>query len=626
MLKPQPLGPIPEETLNLGHRLLDEDNLYRKIGDEYAELVKDEDFASMYSNTGQPGYSPARLSLVLVLEAMEHLSDRVAVQMVRTRIDWKYALHLPLEDDGFDASILSEFRSRLVQNQAERKFFDALLEKLKEKGLLKGRGLQRTDSLQIIAVTRELNRLELVMETMRLAIVSLVECDPKWVKENLPAPWLETYSEWIESERLVKDKGSRGKAETDELLKQTGRDGFDLLERVKAESAPAEFGQLEAIGTLKQVWKQQYRQVEDEADQSQIVLHTKESRQDEKVNRELISTPHDVEARYSEKRGKGSTGYKLHLTEVASEDEPAIITDVEVVGGQQYDGAALEGIQERLKERNLLPEEQVADGGYISGDTIAESAKRGVKLVGPMQEAKQFTEASELGKIDPSEQIKAAETEQVNAELSDKQSAEPSEQASGGECVEASGNSSGPRTCLGVEQFDLDFEQQAAICPSGEAAVGWRLTRRADKGVGGAGKAVVLIRWEKQKCLNCPKAPPSLLAHSRGRLLKLSPHYPEIAARRAEQQRDEFWQKYRRRAGIEATLSTVVRGHGGRRTSYRGQGKSRGHYLRLAAAINLKRAIAWEAGQKPKRERVVKMKKTLGMEQTTRKGWARGRA
>jgi 2-methylisocitrate lyase-like PEP mutase family enzyme/transposase len=132
MLKPQPLGPIPEETLNLGHTLLDEDNLYRKIGDEYAELIKDEDFASMYSNTGQAAYSPARLSLVTVLRAMEHLSDRVALRMVRTRIDWKYALHLPLEDDGFDASVLSEFRSRLVNNQAERKFFDALLEKLKE--------------------------------------------------------------------------------------------------------------------------------------------------------------------------------------------------------------------------------------------------------------------------------------------------------------------------------------------------------------------------------------------------------------------------------------------------------------------------------------------------------------
>ncbi len=40
-----------------------------------------------------------------MLQAREHCSDRVAVEMVRLRIDWKYALHLPLEDTGFDASV-----------------------------------------------------------------------------------------------------------------------------------------------------------------------------------------------------------------------------------------------------------------------------------------------------------------------------------------------------------------------------------------------------------------------------------------------------------------------------------------------------------------------------------------
>jgi hypothetical protein len=160
------------------------------------------------------------------------------------------------------------------------------------------------------------------------------------------------------------------------------------------------------------------------------------------------------------------------VTEVASEDEPAIITDVDLVGGQQYDGAALEGIHERLKERELLPEEHLVDGGYMSGDTMAESAEREVKLVGPMQEAKQFTETSE--------QIRVAESEQVKAESSDKQNAEPRQPASGEECVAASEESGGPRSCLGVEQFDFDFEQQAAVCPGGETAV--RLARDAAHG------------------------------------------------------------------------------------------------------------------------------------------------
>jgi transposase len=292
---------------------------------------------------------------------------------------------------------------------------------------------------------------------------------------------------------------------------------------------------------------------------------------------------------------------------MAGEDEPAIITDLDVVGGQHYDGAALEGIHGRLKERQLLPEEHLVDGGYVSGETIAESARREVKLVGPVRGAKQFTEASE--------EVKAVASEKRNAELSPETRGE--ERAAG------SGESGSERTCLGVEQFHLDFERQVAICPAGKAANRWRLEQRTDRGVGGAGQAVIMIEWGQAKCLNCPKAPPSLLQRPRGRRVKISPHYPEIAARRAQQQEGEFWRKYRRRAGIEASLSTVVRGHGGRRTPYRGQGRTRGHYLRVAAAINLKRAIAWEAGQKPKRKRVIKMKKILGLEQATRKGWAR---
>ena len=128
-------------------------------------------------------------------------------------------------------------------------------------------------------------------------------------ERSSPASLLETYSEWVESDRLVRDKGPGGKAETERLLKQTGREGLDLLRACQSRDGAGGVRGLEAIGTLEQVWKtQQYLDVEDEAGERLIVLHTKESRQAGQVNRELISTPHDVEARYGEKRGKGSTG------------------------------------------------------------------------------------------------------------------------------------------------------------------------------------------------------------------------------------------------------------------------------------------------------------------------------
>jgi len=605
-LTPKPIGPIPEDTLLVGQQVLSEDNLYRIIGEQYAEVVKDEDFADFYSHTGQPGYSPARLSLITVLQAMEHLSDRVAIHMVRTRIDWKYALHLPLNDPGFDPSVLCEFRGRLVEGEAERKFFDALLEKFKEKGLLKGRGMQRTDSLQLLGAVRVLNRLELVMETLRLVLESMVKADVEWVRGNVPAEWFETYGEWNESERLVKESGPQGKAATGRFLKQTGKDGFRLMDQLKAES---ELRELEAVKTLEKVWGQQYRRMET-TEVVEVELSTKESRRADGVDREIIVTPHDVDVRYSEKRGEGSTGYKLHLTETAEEDAPALITDLETVGGQEYDGGALEGIHERLEERGLLPEDHLGDKGYVNGNTIAESHDRGVNLVGPVQEAS-VHQSSEQTKPEPENRSVVKQEQEVSESSVDLREGEGPKAA---ECKPT-------ESCLGLEKFQFDFEQRTAICPKEIESARWVTTIRRDRGPGGIGREAYLLYWDKEKCLSCELALPSLINQQRGRIVQLSPHHEITEQRRAEQQTKEFRKKYRRRSGVEASLSAMVRGHGGRRTRYRGKAKTRAHYLRIGSAMNLKRAIAWENGCRPKRVRVVRMKKALGLERAMRLGW-----
>ena len=61
------------------------------------------------------------------------------------RIDWKYALGLSLIDPGFDHTVLSEFRSRLIKGGAERQLLDTLLQRLRDQGLVKAKGRQRTD-------------------------------------------------------------------------------------------------------------------------------------------------------------------------------------------------------------------------------------------------------------------------------------------------------------------------------------------------------------------------------------------------------------------------------------------------------------------------------------------------
>src|SRR5262245_4027365 len=107
------------------------------------------------------------------MQFAEDLSDRQAADAIRARIDWKHALGLELDDRGFNFSVLSEFRSRLTAGGDERLLLVEILEACKDRGLLKARARQRTDSTHVLAATCDLNRLELVGETLRAALNTL---------------------------------------------------------------------------------------------------------------------------------------------------------------------------------------------------------------------------------------------------------------------------------------------------------------------------------------------------------------------------------------------------------------------------------------------------------------------
>jgi transposase len=105
--------------------------------DQLGTIYQDLDFKHLFPPRGQPAECPWRLALVLIFQFAEGLSDRQAAEAVRARIDWKYALSLELDDPGFHYSVLSEFRSRLLQGSAEAYLLDKMLEHFKTKGYLK---------------------------------------------------------------------------------------------------------------------------------------------------------------------------------------------------------------------------------------------------------------------------------------------------------------------------------------------------------------------------------------------------------------------------------------------------------------------------------------------------------
>lgn len=245
MLRPEPLNPIPEETSRVARMAFPKGNLYLRLRDELGVLYADEDFAALFPALGQPALPPWRLALVTVVQFLEHLTDRQAAEQVRARLDLKYLLGLELTDPGFDFSVLSEFRSRLVAGHAEHLLLDKMLEHFREKGLLKRRGQQRTDSTHVLAAIRHLTRIEFVAETFRATLNALGRNAPEWLAPRLEPHWREWCEHRIESYRFPKGEAARL-----EYVLQVGRDGFLLLDQLYAAPDAQHLMSMPAVQTL----------------------------------------------------------------------------------------------------------------------------------------------------------------------------------------------------------------------------------------------------------------------------------------------------------------------------------------------------------------------------------------
>jgi transposase len=151
-LHPELIPPVPEITAKVAKAAFPKGNKYMRLRDELGVFYQDEEFVDLYPNRGQPTIAPWRLVMILIMQFLENLSDRQTADAVRGRIDWKYALSLESEDDGFDFSVLSEFRARLIEGGISQQILDKMLAKFGDLGLLKSRGKARTDSTHIVTV------------------------------------------------------------------------------------------------------------------------------------------------------------------------------------------------------------------------------------------------------------------------------------------------------------------------------------------------------------------------------------------------------------------------------------------------------------------------------------------
>ena len=415
-LKPKALDLIPDETARVAHAAFPKGNIYLRIRDELGPIYKDESFVELFDARGQPAQCPSRLAWITILQFAEALSDRQAAEAVRSRIDWKYLLGLELTDSGFDASVLSEFRGRLVAGSAECLLFELLLDRLREAGLLKARTRQRTDSTHVLASIQALNRLECVGEVMRHALDSLARVAPDWIQQQAKPEWFERYARPFEESRLPASRAQRYA-----LAETIGRDGHQLLSAIY-EQSPEWMRQIPAVETLRRVWVQQFQFA------GEVVRWREAGNLPPAAI--MIYSPYDLDARFGKKRNVEWKGYKVHLTECCDQDLPLVITDVQTTHAATTDFEMLEQIQTDLAVRDLLPEEHIVDSGYMTGEHLVRSRNDyDITLVGPMLP-------------DPSWQARA-------------------------------------RNGFDISTFAIDWESKLVRCPEGKASTSWVEGRNA---------------------------------------------------------------------------------------------------------------------------------------------------
>ena len=371
MLIPDYNQDIPESTAEVARAAFPKGNPYLTLRDELGTIYADEDFVDLFPEIGQPALAPWRLALVTVVQFRENLTDRQVAEAVRSRIDIKYLLGLDLTDPGFDFSVLSEFRSRLLEGQAEALLLEKLLTICRDLELVKARGKQRTDATHILAALRVMNRLEQVAETMRAALNELAVEAPIWLQSVAPAEWYKRYGRRIEDERLPQSEGGR-----EAYAQSVGEDGFLLLDLVASPAAPKDLDRLPMMEALRLVWERHYER--------------KEQKVRFKSRKELANaprgqeSPYDPDARYRHRGSTNWVGYIGHVSESCDDDTPHLITHVTTTTANQHEVNATEAIHQALVDKGLPPGQHLVDSAYVEAGLLLNSReKHGIVMVGP---------------------------------------------------------------------------------------------------------------------------------------------------------------------------------------------------------------------------------------------------
>jgi transposase len=228
------------------------------------------------------------------------------------------------------------------------------------------------------------------------------------------------------------------------------------------------------------------------------------------------------------------------LTETCDADTPHVLTHVETTTATDQDVTVVDPIHQALEQHELLPEVHLVDGAYTSGEKLVSSqCDYQIDLMGPMRQ----------------DQSWQAHDEQA----------------------------------YDISHFHIDWDQKLVICPMGYQSRYWKPAQ------GPRGKPTIQVLLAKTACFGCEGRARCTQSQTGPRELTLHPKEQHLAlqAARERQQTDDFKERYKRRAGIEGTMSQAAFSLGMRRTRYRGLKKTHFHHIATVIAINLQRFVDW---------------------------------
>lgn len=252
---PQVFPAIPSDTAKAARTAPEKKNFYLAVG-EQVNLLFDGIRILDHADQFRTPHMQAMLYLVTVFQYVETLPDLLAAKALKERVDWKYALHLPLDYPGVDTSLINDFYPWLGAELDGRQNLNLLIRRLTEFPDCPSLLLPCPDAGQVVTEVCQVNKLAQIWEAIAQVMEALgISRAERLLGVHLPI-WYMRYNNLETNLNLGADR-----LERHAMFQKVGADGFYLLKVLSEVDMPG-LSDLPEISNLRQVWEQQYEQAD----------------------------------------------------------------------------------------------------------------------------------------------------------------------------------------------------------------------------------------------------------------------------------------------------------------------------------------------------------------------------